>query len=204
MDIEGTEIWRDVRQKILKTGPVKVLRRLAGAGHDLEDVFAAFVDDQTVAEVLDVLGEPLAPDADAREAAVDALLRLAGGSRRLQGEQKQRADELVLRVFDAWAEQGDNPGTVQAGWVIGALNSEIARWEFDSGVPGSGQVIRAHRFGKAIATVSDEYGVCGLYGSPKEMLRDWLDSGASPRDISGAAVGERALDSLLGEERPED
>ena len=110
MDIEGTEIWRDVRQKILKTGPVKVLRRLAGAGHDLEDVFAAFVDDQTVAEVLDVLGEPLAPDADAHDAAVDALLRLAGGSRRLQGEQKQRVDELVLRVFDAWARAGGQPG----------------------------------------------------------------------------------------------
>jgi TPR repeat protein len=191
MDIEGTEIWRDVRQKILKTGPLNVLRRLAG--HDLEDVFAAFVDDQTVADVLDVLGEPLAPDADAHEAAVDALLRLAGGSRRLQGEQKHRADELVLRVFDAWAKQGDNPGAVQAGWVISALNSEIARWEFDSGVPGSGQVIRAHRFGRAIATVSDEIGVCGLYGSTKEMVWDWLDSGADPRQISGDAVSDELI-----------
>jgi hypothetical protein len=177
---------------------------LAGAGHDLEDVFAAFVDDQAVAGVFDVLEEPLTRDADPHDAAVKALQCLAEGAQRLHGEQKRRVDELVLRIFDTWAEQGDNPGAVPAGWVIGALNSEIARWEFDSGYPGSGQVIRAHRFGRAIATVSDEYGVCGLYGSAKEMLRDWIDSGASPRDISGAAVGDRALDSLLGDQRPED
>jgi hypothetical protein len=205
MDIEGTEIWHDVRRKILKTGPVKVLRRLAGAGYDLEDVFAAFVDDQTVAEVFNVPGEPPARDLDAREAAVNGLLRLAGGTRRLQGEKKRRADELILRVFDAWARRGDNPGAVQAGWVIGALNPEIARWEMDSGFPGSGQLMRAHWFGRAtIATVSDDYGVCGLYGSPKEMLRYWLDSGARPRDISGTAVGERALERLLAEQCRED
>lgn len=204
MDIEGTEIWRDVRQKILKTGPVKVLKRLVGAGYDLEDVFAAYVDDQTTARVFDVLGEPPAPDDDADDAAVEALQGLAGDARRLHGEQKRRAEELAMHIFDAWAEQGDNPGAVPAGWVIAALNPEIARWEFDSGYPGSAQLVRAHRFGRAIATMSDEYGVCGLYGSVKEMLRDWLGSGASPLDISGTAVSDTALDSLLGEQRRED
>jgi hypothetical protein len=31
------------------------------------------------------------------------------------------------------------------------------------------------------------------------MLQDWLDSGASPRDVSGAAVGDVVLERLLGD-----
>jgi hypothetical protein len=201
MEIEAADIWRDVRDRIVRIGPLTTLRKMVANGVDLEDAFSAFVEQDDPVQVLELLGETVSAGDDPTDAAVESLQRLALGRRRLGSERKRQAEALVLRFFDSWAAQGD---PVPAGRVISGLSGEIARWEFDSGYPGSGQIIRAHRFGRAIAAVSDDYGVCGVYGTVRELVRDWLASGAKPRQIVGSAVTDALLERIQGEQETDD
>jgi hypothetical protein len=198
MEIEGAEIWREVRERIVRIGPLKVLKKMVAAGINVEGTFSNLIEDDDAAQLLNLFGEALPAEDDPMDAGVELLQRIADEPGQLRGERRRQAEALVLRLLDRWAEEGDNPGTVPAGRIIGALSSEIARWEFDSGYPGSAQVIHALRFGGRIAAVS-EYGVFGLYGSVRDMLGHWLHSGANPKHISGPAVSAGLMTRLENE-----
>lgn len=171
MEIEGIEVWKDIRERVVAKRPLVVLRTLPTTVDDLGDEFDLFLEDEDPHQVLDILGEPLLVGVDPLDAAREALQRLAAGKRRFTGARKERVAEMVLRFFDAWAARGDDPGAVVAGRIIAAGRCELATWEFDSGYPGSGQVIRAYRFQRSVIAISNDYGVCGWYDSLRAALR---------------------------------
>jgi hypothetical protein len=199
MDVEGTDIWEDVREQLVAEAPLRILRALAKTGDDLADKFDAFLEDEDALGVLEVLGEPLLPGTDPREAAVEAWQRLVAGQRRFSGQRRARVAQLVIQFFDAWAAGEDDPGAV-AGRIICARSRALASWAFDSGYPGSGQTISAHRYQGAVVTIGFDYAVCGFYGSIQEVLRDWLESGADDRQIFGPSVSPGLLERLQRQE----
>jgi len=198
MEIEGIDIWRDVREQLVERNPIAVLRTLPTSVDDLSDEFDAFLEVQDPLQVLEILGEPLLQGSEPRDAALEALQRLAAGDRRFSREKKKQVGRLVLRFFDAWASREDNPGAVIAGRIISARSREIARWEFDSGYPGSGQSIGVYRRQRGVVTIS-EYAVYGFYSNLREVLKDWIESGARDHQIFGPMINAGLLERLRRE-----
>jgi hypothetical protein len=75
MEIDGDDIWAEVRRTVVETGPMKVLRRMVKAGACIDDVVHWFVDQEDATELLSALGGRLPKGISTHDAAVDKLLR---------------------------------------------------------------------------------------------------------------------------------
>jgi hypothetical protein len=56
------------------------------------------------------------------------------------------------------------------------IGTKVASMEFDSGVPGSGQVLEAWRVGKRIFVRGDEIGAFAVSENLNELLAWWIDA----------------------------
>ena len=177
MEIDGADAWREIRQWVLRKGPCAVIRRLAaGDVFDLENVAIDYCDETARAiRILDVAGHELTADEVASERAADFLIDgVMPASRRLAPEVSAQANSVAMDFLDWWAQQEDNPGALMAGRIAEAFGREVDRHEFDSGVPGSGQVIYVYRLAGR-CWLTGEYGVFGVASTPDQALSDWED-----------------------------
>jgi len=158
------------------TGPLKVLRRMGPDGY-LHDRISEVVEQWGAKQVLKRLRVD-ANSLDAGDAAWEALADLATPGKRLSALTREDADRVALKLLDECARlPEDNPGALLADSVIQVIGTELASNEFDSGVPGSGQVISAWRVGKRIFVTGGDIGATAVCDNRDEVLawwtRDW-------------------------------
>jgi hypothetical protein len=112
--------------------------------------------------------------ADAADAAWEALADLATPRKRLSHVRREDADRVALKLLDECARlPEDNPGAQLADSVIEAIGTPLATNEFDSGAPGSGQVLSAWRVRNRVF-VTGETGAFAVYPNLDAVLAWWI------------------------------
>ena len=189
MEIDGTDAWKIVRRRVVRTGPLKVLRRMATAGADLAPVLESTVERVGARRVLRRFGESLPPE-QAAEAAFDRLTDLAMPRKRLQGRTRQVADTLALAILDTWAAEGDNPGADVSGCVVEALGSHLASMVFDSAVLA--QTVSAWKLDDRIFEIGENSEVYSVHSRLKDVLLEWAEH--APASITCPTLKYRGIE----------
>lgn len=172
MEADGQQLWRLLRPTVRAAGPLKILRRMGPDGY-LHDRIAEVVEQWGAKAVLKRLRLDAA-SADEVDAAWEALADLATPGKRLSRLPREDADRVALKLLDECARlPEDNPGALLADSVIRAIGTQLATNEFDSGIPGSGQVLSAWRVGNRIF-VTDEMGAFAVYRTLDAVLAWWV------------------------------
>jgi hypothetical protein len=83
------------------------------------------------------------------------------------------ANDLALRILDAWCEVQD-PGAVVIGDVVEVCANRVAWAEFDGGVSGSAHAPSAYRLGDTIVMVGDEVGAYAMHKTIEDAVSEWL------------------------------
>jgi hypothetical protein len=181
MEASGRQpwIWRLLRPAVIATGPLKVLRRMGADGY-LDERIPQVVERWGAERVLKRLcvNENAIDMADA---AWERLADLATSGKRLSLPTREAANRVALDLLDACAElpeeeeeeEEDIPGATLAGSVVEVIGTNVARMEFDSGAPGSGQVMEAWRVQKKIFVTGDT-GAVAIYDNLTDVLAWWI------------------------------
>jgi hypothetical protein len=141
---------------------------------------------------LRVEGKPIDDMADA---AWEALADLATPGKRLHLSTRE-ANRVALDLLDACATlPEDDPGATLARSVVEVIGTELASMEFDSRIPGSGQVMQAWRVGKRIFVTGDEVGAFGLCNNLNDLLAWWITQW-SPANIECPGVKASSIEAL--------
>jgi hypothetical protein len=105
---------------------------------------------------------------------------------------REDADRVALKLLDECAKlPEDNPGALLADCVIQVIGKRLATNEFDSGVPGSGEVLSAWRVQNRVF-VTSETGAFAVYRTIDEVLgwwvREWDHADIQCRGVKASAI----------------
>ena len=173
MEASGRQLWRLLRPAVIATGPLKVLRRMGADGYLYERI-PQVVERWGAKRVL----ERLCVDENAinmADAAWERLADLATSGKRLSLPTREAANRVALDLLDACAKlPEDNPGATLAGSVVEVIGTNVATMEFDSGAPGSGQVMEAWRVQKKVFVTGSDTGAVAIYNNLSDVLVWWI------------------------------
>jgi hypothetical protein len=158
------------------------------AGSYLDDRLLQVVELWGATRVLKRLGVQEAPT-EPDEAACKGLSDLATSRKLPSPATREAADCLALDVLDGCATLGDNPGAELAGRVAEAIGTKVGSMAFDSGGPGSGQVLQAWRVRNDIVVTGGEIGAFAVCDDVDDLLAWWVGEWEHPEiDCPGVKV----------------
>jgi hypothetical protein len=170
MEASGRKLWKLLRPAVIAAGPLKVLRRMGPDGY-LYDCIPQVIEWWGAKRVLERLCVDENP-IDPADAAWERLADLATSGKRLSLSTRE-ANRVALDLLDTCAKlPEDDPGAALAGSVAEAIGTRVASMEFDSGVPGSGQVLAAWRIQKKIFVMGDD-GAVEIHNNLRDVLAWW-------------------------------
>ena len=173
MEINGDKLWTEIiRPIVVAKGPRRVLQLVTKTYDVPEWAIDPLLEGSGATDILRRVGRALADGEDSWELADGVLLSIARARRRLTPKVALIADDLAIAMLDAWASEADNPGAEVSAVVIQALGRPGRTYEFDAGVPGSGQSITAWKLGARFFLLG-EGGASGIADSEKQLFEDW-------------------------------
>ena len=160
LEIYGTDFWEIVRPEIVRRGPRKVLLAIDATGAlDLSETLWVLIDELGAVAAAAGLEIEIPVGTNANDILENVLDDFP---ERL----KLLSDAAALFILDKWAEEESQCQEICAA-VVRSIGRHVQSVEFDSGVPGSGQVLNLWRFDKQFFLVG-EGGVAEVFSTLRE------------------------------------